>query len=86
MAGLTADLVCGLNSFGSRLDELHHVIRVRDHRHVVGRDFDDGCTHAISEQTLSIGRDRLVAIGDQEPGRVLFPCGDAHHVLEGGRR
>src|SRR3954465_2738338 len=46
-----------------RLDELHHVIGAGDHRHVVRRDFDGGGIHALGEQTLGVGRDRLIAIG-----------------------
>ena len=53
------------HSPGRRLDELQHVIGVGDHRHVVRRDFDGGGTHALGEQTLGIGRDRLIASGDQ---------------------
>src|SRR5205814_2738019 len=68
-----------------RLDELHHVLRVGDHRHVARRDFDGGGPHAPGEQTLGIGRERLVVRGDQEPGRQRFPGRNTHHVLEGGR-
>src|SRR2546423_4835676 len=68
-----------------RLDELHHVIGVGDHRHVVRRDFDGGGTHAPGEQTLGIGWDGLIAIGDQIPGRERFPGRDTHYLLEGGR-
>ena len=68
-----------------RLDELQHVIGVGDHRHVIRRDFDRGGTHALGEQTLGIGRDRLIAIGDHVPGRQRFPGRDTHHLLEGGR-
>ena len=63
-------LIRGLDSLGSRLDELRHVIGVGDHRHVVRRDFDGGGAHAGGELTLGIGRDGLIAVGDQEPGRV----------------
>ena len=33
-----------------RLDEVHHVLRVGDHGHVVRRDFDGGGTHAPGGQ------------------------------------
>jgi hypothetical protein len=75
----------GLDSFGGGLDELSHVIWVGDHRHVADRDFDGDGPHALGELPLGIGRDRLIVLGDQEPGRVRFPCRDTHHVLEGGR-
>jgi hypothetical protein len=45
-------------------------MHLRDHRHVVRRDFDGGGVHAGSELALGIGRDGLIAVGDQEPGRV----------------
>jgi len=35
-------LIRGLDSLGSGLDELHHVIGVGDHRQVVRRDLDGG--------------------------------------------
>lgn len=63
-------LARGLDRLGSGLDELHHVIGVGDHRHVVRRDFDGGGVHAGGELALGIGRDGLIAVGDQEPGRV----------------
>ena len=62
-------LVWGLDCFGGSLDELHHVVRVRDHGHVVGGDFDRGGPHALGELALGVGRDGLIALGDQEPGR-----------------
>jgi hypothetical protein len=33
-----------------RLDELHRIIRMGDHRHVVRRDCDGGGSHALGEQ------------------------------------
>ena len=63
-------LIRGLDSLGSGLDELQHVIGVGDHRHVVRRDFDGGGAHAGGELALGIGRDGLIAVGDHEPGRV----------------
>src|SRR5260370_32644566 len=68
-----------------RFDELHHVLRVGDHRHVARRDFDGGGTHTPGEQTLGIGRERLVIRGDQVPGWQRFPGRNTYHVLEGGR-
>ena len=53
--------MCDRHRLGRRLDERQHVIWVGDHRHVVGRDFDGGGPHAPGEQTLGIGRERLVA-------------------------
>ena len=69
-----------------RLDELHHVLGVGDHGHVTRRDFDGGGTHAPGEQALGIGRDRLIAIGDQVPARQRFLGRNTHHLLEGGCR
>ena len=76
--------MCGRHSLGRRLDELHHVIGVGDHRHVVRGDFDGGGPHALGEQPLGIRRNRLIAIRDQEPGRQRFPGRHPHHVPEGG--
>ena len=59
------------------------LIWVGDHGHVVGRDLHGGGAHARGELPLGIGRDRLVAVGDQEPGRQRFPGRDAHHLSEG---
>jgi hypothetical protein len=50
---------------------------------VVGRDLHGGGAHASGELPLGIGRDRLVAVGDQEPGRQHPPGRNAHHLLEG---
>jgi len=50
-----------------RLDELHHVLRVGDHGHVVRRDFDGGDAHAGGELALGIGRDGLITVGDLRP-------------------
>jgi hypothetical protein len=36
---------------------------------MVGRDLDGGGAHAGGELPLDVGRDRLVTVGDQEPGR-----------------
>jgi len=54
-----------------------------DHGHVVGRDLHGGGAHAGGELPLGSGRDHLVAVGDQEPGRQRLPGRDAHHVPEG---
>ncbi len=62
--------LCGLESVGSRMDELHHVVGVGDHRHVVRRDFDSGCAHSSGELALGVWRDGLIAVGDHEPRRV----------------
>ena len=35
------------------------------------------------EQPLGVGRDRLVAVGDEVPGRQRLPGRRAHHVAEG---
>jgi hypothetical protein len=58
-------LIRGLDSLGSGLDELHHVIGVGDHRR--------GSTgsrrwwrHASGELALGIGRDGLIAVGDHD--------------------
>ena len=51
---------------------------------MVGWDFNGGCAHALGELALGVGRDRLVAVGDQVPGRQRFPRRYTHHVLEGG--
>jgi hypothetical protein len=59
--------------FASRLNELDDVIGVGNHRDVVGWDFDGSCAHALGELALGVGRDRLVAVGDQKPGRVTAP-------------
>jgi len=75
----------GLDSFGGGLDELSHVIWVRDHRHVAGRDFDGVGAHALGELPLGIGRDRLIVLGDQEPGRVRFPCRPCGRRWSAGR-
>jgi hypothetical protein len=45
----------GLDSFGGGLDELSHVIWVRDHRHVAGRDFDGDGAHALGELRSASG-------------------------------
>src|ERR1700683_5320011 len=79
-------LVRGLDCLGGSLDELHYVVGVRDHGHVVGRDFDRGGPHTLGELALGSGRDGLIALGDQEPGGQRFPGRYPHHVLEGGRR
>ena len=42
-------LAGGLDGFGGGLDELRHLVGVRDHRYVTGLDFDGGCAHAPSE-------------------------------------
>jgi len=42
-----------------------------------------GCAHAAGELPLGIGRDRLVTVGDKEPGRQRLPGRDTHHLLEG---
>jgi hypothetical protein len=42
---------------------------VGDHRHVVRRDLDGGGAHVGGELALGIGRDGLIAVGDQEPAR-----------------
>ena len=44
----------GLDSLGSGLDELHHIIGVGDHRHMVRRDFDGGDAHAGGELAIDI--------------------------------
>lgn len=46
-------LIGGLDGLGSGLDELHHVIGVGDHRHVVGGDFGGGGAHAGGELLTS---------------------------------
>ena len=43
---------------------------------MVRRDFDGGGTHALGEQTLGIGRDRLIAIGDQVLYAGYCPTGE----------
>ena len=58
-----------------RLDERDDLVRVGNHRAVVGWDFNGGCTHALGELALGVGRDRLVAGGDQVPGRSDFHAG-----------
>jgi hypothetical protein len=35
-----------------------------------------GCAHAAGELPLGIGRDRLVTVGDKEPGRQRLPGRD----------
>jgi hypothetical protein len=37
---------------------------------VICRDLDGGGTNSGGELALGIGRDGLIAVGDQEPGRV----------------
>jgi hypothetical protein len=59
-----------LDSFSGRLDELHYVVGVGDHRYVVCGNLDGGGAHALGELPLSVGRDGLIPFGDQEPGRV----------------
>src|ERR1700689_4012695 len=59
-----------LDSLSRGLDELCHFIGVGDHRHVAARELDDGRAHAAGELELGVGRDGLIVLGDQEPGRV----------------
>ena len=54
-----------------------------DHGHVVGRDLHGGGAHARGELPLGSGRDHLVAVGDQEPGRQRLPGRNAHHLSKG---
>jgi hypothetical protein len=58
--------VSNWHSPGRRLDELHHVIGVGDHRHVVRGDFDGGGPHALGEQPLGIRRNCLIAIASDD--------------------
>jgi hypothetical protein len=61
------------SSHGGGRDELQHLLRVGHHGHVVGQDLHRGGTHARGELPLGVGRDRLVAVGDEEPGRQRLP-------------
>jgi HxlR-like helix-turn-helix len=63
-------LTGGLDGFGGGLDELRHLVGVRDHRYVTGLDFDGGCAHALGELALGVGRDGLIVLGHQVPGRA----------------
>jgi hypothetical protein len=54
-----------------------------DHRDVVRRGLDCRRVHALGEETLGVGWDRLVAVGDQVPGRERLSGRHAHHFAEG---
>ena len=67
---ITPFLARGPDGFGGGLDELSHVVGMGDHGHVAGRDFDRRGVHPLGELPLGLGRDGLVVLSDQEPGRV----------------
>src|SRR5258708_460364 len=74
---------CFGHRFGGRLDELHYVLPVGNHRHVARGDFHRGRPHALGEEPLGVGRDCLVVPSDEVPGREPFPGRNAHHITEG---
>src|ERR1700677_944382 len=76
------------NGLNSSPGELCNVLRVRDHREVARRHFDDGCTHARGEQPLGIGWKGLIVGGNQVPRGQRLPGRDSHDFLEscGGQR
>src|SRR5690554_144952 len=57
---------CDQHCVGRGRDQAQHVVGMRDHRHVIGRDFDGGCAHSGGELSLGLRRDRLVTVGDEE--------------------
>src|SRR5579872_2590593 len=66
--GATPRLICGLDCFGSGLDELDYIAGVGDHRHVARWDLNGGGTHPFGELALGVGRDRVIVLSDQVPG------------------
>src|ERR1700677_2436389 len=72
------------NGLNSSPGELCNVLRVRDHREVARRHFDDGCTHARGEQPLGIGWKGLIVGGDQVPRGQRLPGRNTHYVIESG--
>jgi hypothetical protein len=50
---------------------------------MVGRNFDGGCAHTGGELSLGIWGDRLITVGDQEPGRQRLPGRDTHDIPKG---
>jgi hypothetical protein len=51
---------------------------------VIGRDLGGCGAHTRGELPLGVRRDRLVTVGDEEPGRQRLPGGGPHHFLQCG--
>src|SRR5258706_6539795 len=60
------------------LDQLDHLIRMRNHRQVVRVDLDDDGAHALCEKALRVWRNGLVSLGDEVPRRNGLPGRLAH--------
>jgi hypothetical protein len=72
---------------GRLLDQVGDSSGMGDHRDVARGDLDGGRAHPRCELPLGVGRDRLVVLRDEVPGRQRLPRRLAHHVGEcGGRK
>src|SRR5438309_4198469 len=67
---------------GCRPDQIDHLGRMRNHRHVVRIDLDHGGAHPLGEKPLRVRWNGLVTLGDEVPRRKGLPRDLAHHFPE----